>query len=657
MKVSRQIVLMVVAAWTFAVGCDKADQYIADWESNPAAVRINASVETITKTNPLGTVEEQSKFSVGDKISVIHTSANKLVNYVYDGSSWAPEGEDYLTWQIDATNIFRLQYPYIGHEGDFGEFFKDQSTLEKMCRSDLMKSEDIKYTKIPDDRRLRASLVRQRSLVTVVIAKFGDEFSSEDAKVSDLKLHLWDGGQGEEIISVTPYIRDAQGAAQQAGSAGLVGYSYTAIGRNDCKYRGNAFITMTVAGKTLTVPNPQDMVNGKHYTYKLVVGKESVKIGGVVVEEWASGGKIDGVFEAESGEYNEWDGQKVIGTYYFSGSGTSENPYLIESATDLAALAANVNGGEGYQGKCFRLETNIDLMGHEWTPIGNRRNYFNGDFDGNGKVITNLTISDVTGCAGLFGVSRGSIRNVVLKSASVSSLGNGTVALLVGDAGGSIELCKLEGKVSSQEYVAAGIAGSCSGLVISDCEINIDCSSGYLSGGIFGQMSGDYALTIKSCVVRGHISAKSCFGGIAGSLQGSNVLVSGCKSYATLSQVDKANAPVVGGIAGAVYSGCRFEDCDVYGDINIESENSANSPKVGGMIGHASQATISNLKFAGTMNVKSKKEENKIGAIIGVVEKSLNVSSDCTYRKSGTGTLPPVGTYPDGVDISRIKGI
>ena len=163
MKVSRQIVLMVVAAWTFAVGCDKADQYIADWESNPAAVRINASVETITKTNPLGTVEEQSKFSVGDKISVIHTSANKLVNYVYDGSSWAPEGEDYLTWQIDATNIFRLQYPYIGHEGDFGEFFKDQSTLEKMCRSDLMKSEDIKYAKIPDDRRLRASLVRQRS--------------------------------------------------------------------------------------------------------------------------------------------------------------------------------------------------------------------------------------------------------------------------------------------------------------------------------------------------------------------------------------------------------------------------------------------------------------------------------------------------------------
>ena len=77
----------------------------------------------------------------------------------------------------------------------------------------------------------------------------------------------------------------------------------------------------------------------------------------------------------------------------------------------------------------------------------------------------------------------------------------------------------------------------------------------------------------------------------------------------------------------------------------------------GGAIGRAREVTISNLKFEGTMNVKSIKEEKGVGAVIGVVENSLTVSSECTYRKSGTGTFPPVGTCPEGVDISNIKGI
>ena len=77
----------------------------------------------------------------------------------------------------------------------------------------------------------------------------------------------------------------------------------------------------------------------------------------------------------------------------------------------------------------------------------------------------------------------------------------------------------------------------------------------------------------------------------------------------------------------------------------------------GGAIGLASEATISNLKFEGMMNVKSIKEEKGVGAVIGVVENSLTVSSECTYKKSGTGTFPPVGTCPEGVDISNIKGI
>ena len=649
---------MAGAAWVaalLAAGCTKEGRPATSWEADPDAVRIEASVGTVTKTNPLGTGDEQTKFNKGDKISVIHVSANKYVNYVFDGTSWAPVGEDYLTWQTGGTNTFRLQYPHIGHESDFGEFFKDQSTVEKMTRSDLMEAEKVEYTKIPGNKILSAALKRKRSLVTVVIAGFGDELSSEDAKVTDLKLHLWDGGQGDEIITVTPFIRDAQGVAQPAGTAGLVGYSYTAIGRNDCKYSGKSFITMTVAGKSLTVANPADMVVGKHYTYKLIVGKKTVKIGGVTVENWTAG-KLDGKFEAEVDDYSEWDGKKVTSGYTFSGSGISENPYLIKSAADLAGLAANVNSGTNYQGKYFRLETNIDLMGHEWTPIGTREKYFYGNFDGDGKVITNLTISNATDCAGLFGIADGTIQNIVLRNASVIS--SSTAALLVGESeGGVIKSCKVDGTVRSG-YDAAGIVGASMEVKISDCEVNVECYGGNNVGGVLGSKTNySWAVVVENCIVRGRICGK-IVGGIAGMLQGSDV-ISGCKSYATLSQFDKKNYTTAGGIAGGAYYKCKFEDCEVYGNIDIECENDSEyfPLSVGGAIGRAGEVTISNLKFEGTMNVKSIKEEKGVGAVIGVVENSLTVSSECTYKKSGTGTFPPVGTYPEGVDISKITGI
>jgi len=654
----RQILLVAGAVWVtvLAAGCTKEGRPATDWEADPDAVRIEASVGTVTKTNPLGTEDEQTKFNKGDKISVIHVSANKLVNYVHDGISWAPEGEDYLTWQTGAANTFRLQYPYIGHESDFGEFFKDQSTLEKMTRSDLMEAEKVEYTKIPGNKTLSAALKRKRSLVTVVIAGFGDELSSEDAKVTDLKLHLWDGGQGDEIITVTPFIRDEQGTAKPEGTAGLKGYSYTAIGRNDCKYSGKPFITMTVAGKTLTVANPADMVVGKLYTYKLIVGKQTVKIGGVTVENWTTG-KLDGKFEAEVDDYSEWDGKKVSSGYTFSGSGTSENPYLIKSAADLAGLAANVNSGTNYQSKYFKLEANIDLMGHEWTPIGTRGNSFYGNFDGDGKVITNLTISNATDCAGLFGFADGTIQNIVLRNASVTS--SSTAALLVGGSeGGVIKSCNVDGTVRSSRDNAAGIVGQSSEVEISDCEVNVECYGGNATGGVFGSKNNDsWDVVVKNCTVRGRIFGK-IVGGIAGMLHGSDV-ISGCKSYATLSQFDKKNYTTAGGIAGEAYYKCKFEDCEVYGNIDIECENDSEyfPLSVGGAIGRAREVTISNLKFEGTMNVKSIKEEKGVGAVIGVVENSLTVSSECTYKKSGTGTFPPVGTYPEGVDISKITGI
>lgn len=81
------------------------------------------------------------------------------------------------------------------------------------------------------------------------------------------------------------------------------------------------------------------------------------------------------------------------------GSGTASDPYLIETAGDLAWLSANWknveyddNGVAAY--RYYSLMNDIDLTGRTWIPIAfNTGEYFSGVFDGNGFKITGMTCS------------------------------------------------------------------------------------------------------------------------------------------------------------------------------------------------------------------------------------------------------------------------
>ena len=131
----------------------------------------------------------------------------------------------------------------------------------------------------------------------------------------------------------------------------------------------------------------------------------------------------------------EWMWDKMYKDSYggFSGSGTKNDPYIIQDAYRLAKLAYEVNVRHNtFKGKFFKLSNNINLQEAQvdgypslWIPIGvNRKHPFDGYFDGNGKTITGLRIDSEAGIEehfswGLFGACRGGIRNVIIKSASM----------------------------------------------------------------------------------------------------------------------------------------------------------------------------------------------------------------------------------------------
>ncbi|MGN1202192.1 MAG: GLUG motif-containing protein, partial [Eubacterium sp.] len=121
------------------------------------------------------------------------------------------------------------------------------------------------------------------------------------------------------------------------------------------------------------------------------------------------------------------------------GNGSSENPYLISTASELYWFAALVNGtlSDGTvqnTAACAKLRANITVNSDvlnadgtlssnsssftQWTPIGNYNTsedctLYTGIFDGNGKTISGLYFNNADlSYVGLFGYSGGTVKNV-----------------------------------------------------------------------------------------------------------------------------------------------------------------------------------------------------------------------------------------------------
>ena len=128
--------------------------------------------------------------------------------------------------------------------------------------------------------------------------------------------------------------------------------------------------------------------------------------------------------------YSIWDGETMTEPSLDQTAAT----YVIDEASDLAWFAAAVNGTlpqtrtgsaiDNFQGKTFVLTSDVDLAGHEWTPIGMSTTLaetFRGTFDGNGHAIYGLTVNQ-NEVAGLFGyVYAATIKNVTIEGASINS--------------------------------------------------------------------------------------------------------------------------------------------------------------------------------------------------------------------------------------------
>ena len=211
----------------------------------------------------------------------------------------------------------------------------------------------------------------------------------------------------------------------------------------------------------------------------------------------------------------------------------SDGSYTVTSADGLMNIAKLVNGGKSDIN--ITLDTDIDLTGKDWTPIGTSNRY-SGTFDGGGHTITGLTFTTNDVYAGLFGHlnSAGTVKNVVMEGVQITShqIYGGSIGGVVGSGWGTIENCSVSGSVSGTVYVG-GVVGVQIGGSITGCSSSATVKGMVDVGGVAGQTNSSATLT--ACYATGNViiemDPKKNIAG--GSLVGMNAGSSLLACYAT----------------------------------------------------------------------------------------------------------------------------
>ena len=314
--------------------------------------------------------------------------------------------------------------------------------------------------------------------------------------------------EGDNPAEITPYDKGSN--------------TYTAIVAPQSVAAGTAFITCT-------------FTNGKTFVYKM---KNAT--------DWQAGGEYTYTVSLAAA--------KDLG-YTIESNGS----YTVTSADGLMNIAKLVNGGKTDIN--ITLDTDIDLTGKDWTPIGtDYDNSYKGTFDGGGHTITGLTFTTNDEYAGLFGwLNRaGTVKNVVMEGVQITSnqIYGGSIGGVVGYSWGTIENCSVSGSVSGTVYVG-GVVGVQIGGSITGCSSSATVKGTVDVGGVAGQTNSSATLT--ACYATGNVIIEMALkkniagGGLVGMNAGSSLLA--CYATGNVTSTGSSTGYVhIGGFLGNNYA-------------------------------------------------------------------------------------------------------
>ena len=236
----------------------------------------------------------------------------------------------------------------------------------------------------------------------------------------------------------------------------------------------------------------------------------------------------------------------------------SNGSYTVTSADGLMNVAELVNGGKTDIN--ITLDTDIDLTGKEWTPIGTGySNKYTGTFDGGGHTIKGLTVTTNDQFVGLFGSIgyAGTVKNVMMEDVQITSnRSSGFAGGVAGYSEGTIENCSVSGSVSGTVYVG-GVVGVQIGGSITGCSSSATVKGTVDVGGVAGQTNSSATLT--ACYATGNViieidPVKNISGGGLVGMNGGNSLLA-CYATGNVTSTGSSTGYMhIGGFLGNNYA-------------------------------------------------------------------------------------------------------
>ena len=300
--------------------CSESEDLLSAFHSDPNAVRITAQVgkasaNGFTRSNPLGTAEEQAKFNDGDMISV-QAEGQDAVTYKFvdkeNVKEWQPQGNKFLKWEKETMN-FTAYYPatFKGTINQPTEYNKE---------ADLAAADFMSFTgnvKNPGDNSLTLKMNRLMARVVVEIAAFNDQYT-KNATVNSLSIR-----------GVKAYKHETDGKF------------YALIDPNYPSSTTAPFLSLEVKdGESKTTEKyttiPTTFVAGNSYTYQLKVGKNKISVSGITVADWDNTGIIT-------------EGSKAEQIFpYVTFTAEAEQKFKMTTSGDynISNLQYSVNNGE-----------------------------------------------------------------------------------------------------------------------------------------------------------------------------------------------------------------------------------------------------------------------------------------------------------------------
>lgn len=293
MKISKYLGTFALLAMLAACSTEDEQVRFAGDE-----VKVNATIggeSVFTRSNPIGSTEEQSVFQDFDQIG-ISVNGGAAHKYEMKNGVWGvAESEVPIKWESEATD-FKAFYPYsynnVNNSFDNGQICTEQNIKEGLALSDYMIARTT-YENIPENRQLDLDFKRQTARVVIDIenSTFMNEFTNPVVAGINIYSQLQlPATQGADVSAIKAYKVDDSNPKS----------SWVALVAPNAEDANKDFICISVqengtgTPKAYSIKGIPNLENGKSYTYQLKIGKDRAIINNVEVTDWKEGTAIPG---------------------------------------------------------------------------------------------------------------------------------------------------------------------------------------------------------------------------------------------------------------------------------------------------------------------------------------------------------------------------